>query len=720
MLMKTTLLTSLTQRAVMTLTAMTFAVSFCATAAPDQSIETLDRLIEEGLTKAQIKPNAAVTDETFLRRIYLDIIGRVPTQTEAQEFITSSAADKRARLIDQLLNSEGYADHFFTLWADVLRVKSTPGEGQNENGAGEPYAAWVKEQLKKNTNYRDFVKGLLTANGYLWDNGAVGYYMRDRGMPFDNMSNTVQVFLGTRLACAQCHNHPFDKWTQIDYYEMAAYTYGMETSLRPEDLIPGMERKSRKEKKTALANRGQAFRDALDDLLEPLAYGAHYNEKKALMLPNEFKVSKEGKPGDELKRPQPVFNDIFKEKIKTNKHQLENYADWVTDPDNPTFTLMIVNRLWKQAMGFGLIEPVDDIMGKELDEGKDPFQMATNPAVLRHLANQMKAVNYDMKKFLKIVYNSKSYQREAQGGEVDPDKYLFQGPILRRLTAEQVWDSFVTFVIPNPDQRTVKNGYSDRMADMKVKAMALKEKLEVGNGKAILDLAAAIAAVEEKFNPQLIATRKDLNDARMKNDKAGVKAANLKLEEIEAAKFDAAAVVQRETEANAQKSAGSGSIFGQKKKEPAMMEKKDAMAENTEKADETTDAWQGYDKKWVRASELPQPAPGGHFLREWGQADRDIIQNSHRDASVTQALAMLNSGLFDELSGPNTILGKTIAAGKTTEEKRDTLFLTVLARHPNEQEKAVVAKQVAADGAEAALKKVAWGLINTQEFLFVR
>jgi hypothetical protein len=130
--------------------------------------------------------------------------------------------------------------------------------------------------------------------------------------------------------------------------------------------------------------------------------------------------------------------------------------------------------------------------------------------------------------------------------------------------------------------------------------------------------------------------------------------------------------------------------------------------------------WAGYDASWIRASELPSPAPYGHFLREFGQSERDIIQNASTDSSVTQALLMLNSKLFSDLTAKNTELGKVFLSVTTPDEKRDLLFLTILSRPPTDREKELVASQVKTDGADKALRKVAWALLNTREYNFIQ
>ena len=188
--------------------------------------ERVDKLVDSLLAEKKVRPNGPISDELFLRRIYLAVIGRIPTGAEAAAFLNKSqGANKRDLLIDQLLESEGYVSHFYNYWADILRINTRLGR----SGASNEYAYkhWVKENLRSNRPYNEIVYDLIAADGNVWENGATGYYHRDRGMPLDNMANTVRVFLGTRLECAQCHDHPFDKWKQTDFFHMASFTYGV-------------------------------------------------------------------------------------------------------------------------------------------------------------------------------------------------------------------------------------------------------------------------------------------------------------------------------------------------------------------------------------------------------------------------------------------------------------------------------------------------------------
>ena len=191
----------------------------------------VDALVEKLYAPNEVKPNPITDDETFVRRAYLDIAGRIPTADEAREFLSSMGPTKRADLIDGLLDSDGYVSHQFNYWADILRITSRMNGQDPANGAA--YARWVKDAIRDNMPYDKFVNELVTAQGMIDDNGAVGFYLRDRGMPLDHLATTVQVFLGTQMVCAQCHDHPFDEWTQMNYYELAAFSTPMDVVRNP-------------------------------------------------------------------------------------------------------------------------------------------------------------------------------------------------------------------------------------------------------------------------------------------------------------------------------------------------------------------------------------------------------------------------------------------------------------------------------------------------------
>ena len=172
-----------------------------------RSAAEVDRLVAASYAKHSVSANPKTSDEQFVRRIYLDVTGTIPTLGQTRKFLATIGPEKRSALIDELLSSDGYASHWFNYWADVLRYT----DSLNNNVRGEPYRQWIKQSLAESKPWDKFVRELLTAEGLVWKNPATGYVQRDSGMPLDNMNNTVRIFLGTRIGCAQCHDHPFDQ-----------------------------------------------------------------------------------------------------------------------------------------------------------------------------------------------------------------------------------------------------------------------------------------------------------------------------------------------------------------------------------------------------------------------------------------------------------------------------------------------------------------------------
>ncbi|MEM1297591.1 MAG: DUF1549 domain-containing protein, partial [Verrucomicrobiota bacterium] len=177
---------------------------------PAAEAKYIDQLIAAKLKETGQAPLPPANDEVFLRRIYLDLAGRIPSYEEAEAFLSDSDPDKRANLIDTLLDSPAYVSNYLNFWSDILRIRSK----LTKNNSGQPYHDWVRKALMQNKPYDQFVSELITARGYLWENGAAGFYIRDNGMPLDHLAMASQVFLGTQLQCAQCHDHPYDDWTQ--------------------------------------------------------------------------------------------------------------------------------------------------------------------------------------------------------------------------------------------------------------------------------------------------------------------------------------------------------------------------------------------------------------------------------------------------------------------------------------------------------------------------
>lgn len=661
----------------------------------------IDALVEAGYKKHNVRPNSPASDEVFARRIYLDVIGRIPTQDELRDFLNAKEPDKRARLIDKLLNSEGYVSHWYNWWADILRLQTNM---RDESGVA--YAEWIKQALRENRPYDKMVYQMITAEGFIWENGAVGYYIRDAGMPLDNMSNTTQIFLGTRLVCAQCHNHPFDRWTQKDYYQMAAYTFGVDTEINPRSLYRRLaDEDLQKSGRRMDPRERQSLRRVIDEILEPLKYGVQ-DSGRMLRFPDDYKYD-DAKPGEYVKA-----RTIFGGRAKASRNPRTHYAEWLTAPENPRFATVIANRLWKRAMGMGLIEPVDDF--------KDDTA-ASNPVLMKYLSDQMVAMGFDMKRMLRAIYNTKTYQREATREEVSPEQpYHFPGPLLRRMTAEQIWDSICALVIPSPEERVRDQGYKAKLAAMKNEAEALK----ACSPQTIVNKAKKYAALDVELEAKIRATRDRLNKMREDGDDAGAERVQKELnklnEERDALPEKARAELLEEQAAKTR-----GSLVTTVPPKAPVMTPNDPNMMMTSggamKSDKPAeDRWKDYGREFFRASELPSPAPSGHFLREFGQSNREVIENSSTEASVSQALSLMNGPLFQKLTAENTVIMQRFrGAGANDEWRMNAFFQSLFARLPSEEEKALVMETVAERKREGWMD-VLWALLNSREFIFIQ
>lgn len=400
----------------------------------------IDELIYASLKSKRIPATKETDEYTYVRRLYLTVIGRIPTQAELFEFLNDRDRNKRDKLIQKLLNSEGYVNHQINWWMDMLRVLDRP-QGANINLGG-VYKQWLRNALRENKPYDDMVRELVASSGDLYDGGsAVSFYIRDRGMQEDNLSHMVRVFLGTRLQCAMCHDHPFDRWTQKEFYQLTAFTSGV-GQVRVNDQNRKVGQLNRIIRERASPNSG-TFNNWRNQVRDSLQYGLENNGTGQIKLPRDFAESN-GNPGDTVYAkaiftPKPVFDP----KLPDNKSRLV-LADWLTSEDNPRFTTMIANRIWKHVFGAALIEPIDTMMDDTLP---------SNEQLMKYLERLMVSVNYDMKEYMRIILNTKLFQREALREDFKSlEEYSFAGPMVRRMSGEQIWDSLVTLVYNDIDK----------------------------------------------------------------------------------------------------------------------------------------------------------------------------------------------------------------------------------------------------------------------------
>jgi len=741
------------------------------TAAPKQQAEKarlspserIDQLVEAGYKERGVEPNPIASDEIFLRRVYLDIMGRVPTKAEAVAFLEDKAKNKRTKLVNELLDSDGYISHTYNYWADLLRIKTQLAGAGNSQAAGYAYQDWVRGAIEQNMPYDQMVQELITASGKTWENGAVGYYIRDFGMNLDNLAMTSQLFLGTQIVCAQCHDHPFDQWSQMDYYKMAAFTYGMQTSNQYPNAKDAIQHYRRKMK--ASPKEARDLNRAFSEILKPVRFNNVFEVDRSLRLPHDYQYA-DAKPKSVV-APDVPFGDLTP--VKKGEMPIHSFAEWLTSPENERFTTVIANRLWKRGMGVGLIEPVDDFR-----EGTE----ASNPKLMKFLETYMVNSGYDMKKFMRAIYLSNTYQREASAVEVLPGmKYHFPGPVLRRMSAEQLWDSLITMIVEDVDAEDLGSALRrDRLVArvewtaMGVYDLTPEEMVEVG---------LEIAEVQQKLASELQRTQLAVAEARDSGDveqlRAAQKEGNLirrQLDEEIAERVYKRGLSQKSMLLASNKEVGSNPFWGELEEvmesngdlidgrgdtmAGGMRSKKDVgyggsdyiedlvdaalqpqitayMEQQEERRNREKKAWDVRDTKektiyrnfdrarrgYVRASDMRSPAPNGHFLREFGQSDRELIENANDQASITQALALLNGTISNGLMSKYSVITRELYDAKTPMERLDAVYLTMLNRYPTNEERRTLLP-IVQEGGVAGAHRVVWTLLNTRQFIFIQ
>ena len=348
----------------------------------------IDQLVFANLKQISVPPSPVCDDTTFLRRVSLDIAGRLPTVAEAEAFLASTDPAKRDKLVDALLASPDYADFFANKWTALLKNKR---DAANDITANFAFHSWVRDSLLANKPYDQLVRQLLAATGTIADNPPVAWYKRVK-QPTEQLEDVAQLFLGVRMQCAQCHHHPFERWSQHDYYSMSAFFSQIgrkPTATAGEDVI--------------FHKRGMA-----------------QTENKKTKLP-----VKPAGLGD------PALD------IPPDEDPRLRLADWMGNKANPFFAKSLVNRYWKHFFKRGLIEPEDDIR-----DTNPP----SNPELLDALAKHFVESGFDLKAVVRVITQSSTYQLSAtpnQHNGVDRQNFSHFYP--RRMQAEVLLDSIDQF-----------------------------------------------------------------------------------------------------------------------------------------------------------------------------------------------------------------------------------------------------------------------------------
>ena len=387
----------------------------------------VDRTVGGALVKNGVQPNKQTDDFVFVRRVYLDVAGRIPTDVEARDFLNDKDPEKRRKIIDQLLISDGYRSHLFNWLADLLRHREKLRRSNFNH-----YERWLKDQIAQNSPWNEMVYAMLTAEGTLASSGPTGYLLRDPGMPLDNLSNTLNIFLSANVSCAQCHDHPLADWTQREFYELAAFFGATDVSDRDPRKVGN---------KLKLPDGSISKQDVASAVAQNLAR-VHTKSFQTLKFPDDYAYS-DVEPGSPVDPLLFIWGDeeLTVEVDEKDPGKLrENFAEWLTHKENPRFAIAIANRLWKRFFGLGVQEPLEDL---------DDLTKASNPELLQLLGKVMVAADFDLREFQRVILNSKAYQAVSSvtPSSGDSENYLFPGPILRRMSAEQAWDSILALVL---------------------------------------------------------------------------------------------------------------------------------------------------------------------------------------------------------------------------------------------------------------------------------
>jgi hypothetical protein len=356
---------------------------FVAAEVPKNNV--IDRAVFEKLNRMRIRPSEVCTDREFIRRVYLDVLGVLPKPEEVSAFLADAAGERRSHLIDQLISRPEFHDFWALKFADILRSN---GRLIQTKGAY-VFHRWIRECIERNVPMDRLVRELLTADGSTFRNPATNYYRISRD-PESAVETTAQLFLGVRIQCAKCHNHPFERWTQDDYYGFAAFfsQVGRKKGNLPDEEV------------VFATGAGDVRQPRTGRTMPPKALGG------------------------------PVLDNA------AEKDRRVRLAAWLSSPENPFFAKSLVNRIWFHLLGRGIVEPVDDF------RDSNP---ACNDALLDGLTAEFVKNGYDLKKLIRSILRSRTYQLSATTNPLNADDGLyFSHAQTRLLPAEVLLDAIST------------------------------------------------------------------------------------------------------------------------------------------------------------------------------------------------------------------------------------------------------------------------------------
>ena len=452
---------------------------------------SIDQHIVNKLQEAKIEPSDRCTDEEFARRAYLDLVGMIPSPAETKVFLTDKNPDKRAKLVEYLLKDPRYGTHWAVWWGDMLREHSN-GQGREGTLRGS-YREWIKDALNANLPYDKFVTELITATGRADQSGAVNFYLRDENDRVETANNVSNVFMGTRMSCAQCHDHPFDKWEQKDFHSLMAfleprtsvqqdavatlvnmknvrglpkdmaeiakpYIERAEKELATADkaaegepagggMMGGMDNSGGKGKQVRKGGQPSLMQDLNKEIESKLGkekvdrfrqiVGNNQIRKVVERPIGDYRMPAEGDSADARRKTGEIVEPVFpwnpEQKAGPRESRREALSKYLAA--SRQFAAVQVNRLWAKLLGRGIVHPVDDF------REKNP---PTHPELLSYLTDEFIKAKFDSKHIIKLIMSSSTYDRSSKPTKLNKDDTtLYSHARLRRMTAEQVFDSIL-------------------------------------------------------------------------------------------------------------------------------------------------------------------------------------------------------------------------------------------------------------------------------------
>ena len=694
---------------------MAFIGAFNTDAKPSK----VDALLAKGNAKAKqpLKRAGQIDGLTFLRRASIDIIGRIPTHAEIEQFQKWPAAERRSKIIDKLLADPRYADRWTVFLSDILRIRS------NATG-GNALLAYIHKALEENRPWDELARKMISANGTTGNAPAVGFILGEDADPMALAAATSQMFLGVRMQCAQCHNHPFDVWKQKQFYELATYfgkTRRMENQFSrrvytteadattvlwpPESRKPKVrnpvspkfpieldeydekpefvKRFEAKRAQLQVASANGAKAQSLDDLVEAVNPNIAFDKEAGFGREVKAEIKAAGQSLD-------VKGDLYRQ-----SKDRSTLSKLITNPYNRYFARNMVNRMWAELIGHGFYEPVDDFQ-----------DIVVHGETLNYLADEFVATGYDLKELMKMFITSKAYSL----GHLDPSLPVierekseknFTAAPTRRMVSEALYDSIV-----------VAGHLSNYKWPAGANIRTYTERVRVADG--------IVEGDEATPNPVPVVN----SDPNMQPSMMAMKSqGGYNLEAQIALNFDDLLKNELRKDLAMMKRVEDSQLEAQKRRQemaknqttsgPSMKYK---YVDMERKVDDNP--------RFGSTMRMATPAPPAHFLRVFGQPGRETLGEFRENTpSMRQQLMMLNGKAIHEAArvGPMEPMWKLLGRGKQDINRAIGLaYLEIFTREPTAAERSM-AREIVGTGKPAldGMADLRWALLNSNEFRYL-